>query len=253
MKAIVLAAGKGERLRGVVDAIPKPMIEVRGRPILEHNIIWLRDYGIKDIYINLHHMPDTITHHLGNGSSWGVKITYSYEAELLGTSGAVKRIVSIFWKKFDRNERFLVIYGDNMFNYDLDKVLNFDLEHHDGIGTIAVYRKEGDLSQSGIVILDDTNRIIKFIEKPARVNVFKEKSVFVNSGVYVLGKKIVDYIPGDRYSDFGTDIFPKVISAGECLYGIVIEAEPICVDTPELYLEATKKKGGKNDYHTHTF
>ena len=92
MRAVILAAGIGQRLRGFLDNIPKPMAQVLGKPILEHNIEWLKKYGVTDIYINLHYLPECITGYFGDGSRWKVRITYSYENELLGTAGAVKKI-----------------------------------------------------------------------------------------------------------------------------------------------------------------
>ncbi len=92
MKAVILAAGKGERLSEITQSIPKPMIEFKGKPLLQHNIELCKRYGIEDIFINLHHLPDRITKYFGDGERFGVKIKYSYEEELLGTAGAVRKI-----------------------------------------------------------------------------------------------------------------------------------------------------------------
>ena len=99
MKTIILAAGKGERLKGIVDTVPKPMVRIAGKPILQHNIELCRKHGITDLYINLHHLPDRIVDYFGNGEKFGVTITYSYEETLLGTAGAVRRIADHFWKE----------------------------------------------------------------------------------------------------------------------------------------------------------
>ena len=101
MKAIILAAGKGERLKEITNSLPKPMIKVKGKPILQHNIELCREYGVKDIFINVHHLPDVITDYFGNGEKFGVNIKYSFEEELLGTSGAVKKIAGEFWNSKD--------------------------------------------------------------------------------------------------------------------------------------------------------
>src|SRR3972149_10195068 len=99
MNAIILAAGKGERLKEITNSIPKPMITYKGKPILQYNIELCRKYGITNIYINLHHLPEVITDYFGSGEKFGVNIRYSYEKELLGTAGAVKKIAKDFWSK----------------------------------------------------------------------------------------------------------------------------------------------------------
>jgi mannose-1-phosphate guanylyltransferase / phosphomannomutase len=108
LKAVILAAGKGDRLKNVTSQIPKPMIEFRGKPILEHNINLCKRYGVSELCINTHHLHQKIREYFGDGSKFGVSINYSYESELLGTSGAVKN-----FSKFLGNEPFFVIYGDN--------------------------------------------------------------------------------------------------------------------------------------------
>jgi NDP-sugar pyrophosphorylase family protein len=122
MKAIILAAGKCKRLKGTVDNIPKPMIRIKGEPILEHNVEWLKRFGIKEIYINLHHFPDAIKNYFGDGKKMGVKIRYSYEPKLLGTAGGVRRIIDKYWNSED-TDTFLVIYGDNFLDFNLNKII----------------------------------------------------------------------------------------------------------------------------------
>ena len=99
MKALLLAAGKGKRLGSVTKMIPKPMVKISGKPILEHNILMLKNSGIVDIFINLHHLPEIITDYFEDGEKWGVNINYKLEEELLGTSGAVKSFYKILRKK----------------------------------------------------------------------------------------------------------------------------------------------------------
>ena len=240
MKAIVLAAGKGQRLRSIVKDIPKPMIKVNGKPILEHNIELLKRYGITDIYINLHYLPEVISSYFNNGKKWGVNITYSYEPKILGTAGGVKKIVNNWWKleTAGKNESilkplpsnlgpFLVIYGDNYYNFNLAEIIKFHNEKK-GIGTIGVYEKK-DVSQSGIVEMDNNNKIIKFIEKPKPYEIV---SHLVNTGIYIFEFDVINYIP-EGFSDFGKDIFPFIIKQ-EKLYGYVLEGKLIAIDTPEL-------------------
>ncbi len=247
MRAIILAAGKGERLKGIVDTVPKPMVRIAGKPILQHNIELCQKYGITDLYINLHHLPDRIVDYFGNGEKFGVTITYSYEETLLGTAGAVRRIADHFWKEdchpgsdvvsthnvSTYNLPFLVIYGDNLLNYDLKTIVSFH-QARKGMGTIAFHRKD-DVSQSGIALLDDDGRIVEFIEKPGP---HERISNLVNAGLYVLDRDILKYILPGRVTDFARNVFPDALRNEEALYGIEAQGSLIAIDTPDLFKAA---------------
>jgi len=254
MKAVILAAGKGERLSGILNNIPKPMVEINGKPILEHNILLLKRYGITDIYMNLHYRPDVIREHLGNGKDYGVNIRYSYEETLLGTAGAVRKIADEYWNRKDRKECFILLYGDNFYEYDLRRIVNFHRAKK-GIATVAVYEKH-EVSQSGIVVLDKGNKILKFVEKPKPEEVV---SNLVNTGIYILEPEILTYIPSDKALDFGKDVFPEMIQKGENVFGVVVKGNLIAIDTPELLKEALRttktdnRYRRKNDYHKDAF
>lgn len=236
MKAIILAAGKGERLKGVIDNIPKPMIKVSGKAILEHNIEWLAGFGVRDIYINLHYLPDIIRGYFGNGDRWNIRITYSYEHQILGTAGAVRKIADDYW--YNNEEAFVIVYGDNLLSdFDLEQIVNFH-KTKKGIGTICLYYKD-DVSQGGIAVMDKKNRIIKFIEKPDPDQVI---SNLVNTGIYIFEPGILEYIPKNCPYDFGKDLFHKVIKSDENLYGLVQNANLIAIDTPELLKKTIAKK-----------
>ena len=114
MKAVVLAAGKGRRLKNLTVNLPKPMIEINDKPVLEHNLEMSREADIHEIYINLHHLPELIKNYFGDGSKFGVNITYNYEPDLLGTAGAV-----LPFKSNLGDDPFFVIYGDNYICFDL--------------------------------------------------------------------------------------------------------------------------------------
>ncbi len=241
MKTIILAAGKGERLGELTRSIPKPMLKIGSKPILEHNIEWLRNYGICDIYINLHHLPDSIRNYFENGKEWDVNIKYSYEPKLLGTAGAVRKIAEDFWIKgsggkdkyksyLDLHNPFLVIYGDNLFEYDLKEIINFH-ERKKAIATIAVYEKD-NVDQSGIVLLNDKNRIMKFIEKPRPDEVV---SHLVNTGLYILEPEVLEYISPNKVLDFGKNVFPQMIQNDESIFGVILKGGLTAIDTPFLY------------------
>jgi NDP-sugar pyrophosphorylase family protein len=231
MKAVVLAAGVGNRLSGILNDIPKPMVQIGDKPILQHNIEWLRDSGVKDIYINLHHLPDVITGYFGDGLGFGVRITYSQEKDLLGTAGAVRKIATDYWDS-TTDEPFLVVYGDNLVSdFDLDRITGYHKTKR-GIGTLCLYNKPEEVSKSGVVVLDTKCRIERFVEKPSAGEIV---STLVNTGVYVFVPSINEYIPENRPCDFGKDVFPAVLIAGQALYGLVLNTKMIVIDTPELF------------------
>lgn len=239
-KAIILAAGKGERLNTITRAIPKPMIEITGKPLLLHNIELCRKHNITDIYINVHHLHEKITRYFGNGQQFGVRITYSYEEELLGTSGAVRKIATDYWE--DRltsgqhptadRQKFLVVYGDNFSDYDIGRLE----QTSDETGALAVvafhYRQE--TSNSGVAEFDQNLRIARFIEKP---KTGESASRWVNAGIYLFRPAILEYIP-KGFSDFGRDIFPALLKAQIPIYGVCEEAEVRAFDTMEMYKES---------------
>lgn len=224
MKAMILAAGQGTRLRPLTDHIPKCMVSVGGKPVLEHTIEWLRRYGVTELIINLHHLPGVVMNHLGDGIGWGVKITYSVENEPLGTAGGVKNVEWFF------DGPFLVWYGDNLSTCDLTHLYAFH-QAKDSVVTIALYYRE-DPTASGIVGLDKTDRITRFLEKPRPDQVF---SHWVNAGIFVLEPAVLEAIPTEGSPDFGRDVFPAMLTAGQPLYGYRMSADEGLwwIDTPE--------------------
>lgn len=223
MKAIILAAGKGERLKWITKTTPKPMLKYKDKPLLEHNILLCKKYGIEKIYINTHYLSSQIKEYFGNGKKLGVSINYSYEKKLLGTSGALKNFQSSIG-----NNSFFVIYGDNYSNFNLNLLKN-NLETLDAIGVIAFhYRK--DVRASGVAEFNENNKIIKFIEKP-KPN--ETDSHWVNAGIYYLKPEIFNYIP-NGFSDFGKDIFPVLIKK-KIIIGVRKRTNVKAFDTTDMY------------------
>jgi len=230
MKAVILCAGLGTRLRPITDTIPKVMVEIGGKPLLQHHIEWLVENGIRDIGINLFYLPDVITDFFGDGSRFGAKIRYSIEKTLSGTAGGFKN-----FKDFVGNEKCLVIYGDNFFSLDLKDFEKF----HDtkkGIVSIALKRFE-DLTGKGIVGLDERECILWFKEKPKPEEVTTN---LVNAGIYIFEPEIFSYIPEDRDYDFGKDIFPSLLEKGIKMYGYHLSGYLVDIGTFTA-LEQVKK------------
>lgn len=222
--AMLLAAGRGTRLGDITHAVPKCMVPVAGRPLLQHTVEWLRRYGVTKLTINLHHLGEVIEGHFGDGSDFGVCITYSREPQLLGTAGAVAHARERFMQ-----EPFFVWYGDNLSNCDLDRM--WDLHcRQGGVGTLAVFHRE-DVAQSGIVGLDEGDRIIRFVEKPRPEQVF---SNWVSAGIMLFEPEVLQFIrPG--ICDFGNDVLPTMLTAGLRLNGYKLgAAEGLWwIDTPD--------------------
>ena len=176
---------------------------------MEHNIESLRKFGIKEVVINLFYLPQVIMNYFGDGSNWGMKISYSLEKEILGTAGGVKKVASYF-----DDSPFIVWYGDNISTCNLHQLLAVHYAK-DSLATIALYRRN-NVTQSGIVGLNRDDRVTRFLEKPAPEQIF---SHWVNAGIFILEPEVLDYIPMNRPSDFSRDIFPKMLCANRPFYG----------------------------------
>ena len=223
MKVVLLAAGKGTRLRLLTDEMPKVMIPIAGKPILEHHVEHLAGAGIQEIFINLHHLPERITSYFGDGRKWGVRIRYSFEPEIMGTAGAVKKLEAEL-----RGGPFLVVYGDNYLEMDLSGFIEASAARH-GVGTIAVFEK-ADVNGSGILELGKDDEIVRFKEKPAPDEVF---SHWVSAGLFYFRPAIFEYIPSG-YSDFGLDVIPKILMSGGRLFAHRLRGGVWAIDDIEL-------------------
>jgi len=223
-KAMILAAGQGTRLRPLTESIPKCMMPIGGKPLLEHIIVWLRKYAVTDLMINLHHLPQVVKDYFSDGQKWGVKITYSIEEEPLGTAGGVKNVDWFF------HGPFFVWYGDNLSTCRLDYLWEFH-QAKGGVATIALHHRE-DPTASGIVGLDENDRITRFLEKPRPAQVF---SHWVSAGIFVLEPAVLQAIPAEGAPDFGRDVFPALLAQGAALYGYrMSHTEGLWwIDTPE--------------------
>lgn len=232
-RALILSAGRGERLRPFTNEVPKTMLALGGRPLLEHHVVLLREHGIREIAINLHYRPYVVIDHFRDGRAWGVSIRYSMEPTLLGTAGAAKSL-----EPFLGDGTFVVLYGDNVLAGDLTPLF----EHHARSGacaTLAVV--EGpDPTAGGIVAVADDGRVTRFLEKPRPEDVF---SPLVSAGLYVMEPSVLRHIPPDRPSDFGHDVLPALVAAGDPVHAVRFEGELAGIDTPALYRKAQRDSG----------
>lgn len=201
MRAMIMAAGKGTRLRPITDLVPKPMAPIANRPALHHILQLLRRHDIREVVINLHHLPDAITGYFGDGAGLGMKIEYSFEPELLGTAGGVKNNEAFFG-----DDTFLVMSGDALTDFDLSGLI----AAHRGRGSIATLAvtEVADPSQFGVVVTDDDDRVLGFQEKPSRE---EARSLLCNCGIYVFEPGIFAHILEGRFDDFGRRVFPDLL------------------------------------------
>lgn len=229
MKALILAAGEGTRLRPLTTDRPKPMLPIGGVPLIEHIVLLLKRHGITDIAINLHYKPWTIVHHLGHGRRWGVRIHYSFEETLLGSAGAAKRLEWYF------DESFVVFYGDLYTDLNLSNLI---AAHRRGGAplTMALYQVNNP-TQCGIVELDEQSRVRRFVEKPAPDRVF---SRLANAGVLVVEPKVLTLVPAEQPYDFGHDVFPCMLTSGQSIVGYPIDETLIDIGTMENYEKAQR-------------
>ena len=229
-KAMLLAAGSATRLGSLAQEVPKPMLDVGGRPLIEHTVRQLARYGVEDIVVNLHKLGDVLERHFGDGSRFGVRMHYSREETLLGTAGGVRKAAPLL------DETFLLVYGDNLTTCRFDALVDFH-RAKGVIATIALFWRD-DVSAHSAVDRRDDGRIVRFVEKPKPA---EAPSHWISAGVIVFEPAIVSFIPTDRPADFGFDVFPAVLRAGEAIYGYEMGADEGLwwIDTPESHARVT--------------
>ncbi len=221
MKAIILAGGFGSRLKEVTGGdIPKPMVMIAGKPFLEHQIVFLKEQGIKEIILAVHHMSDKIKSYFGTGLRWGLDITYSEEESPLGTGGAIKKAEKYI------NDTFIVLNGDSYSQINLKEFLDFHRSRKSDF-TISL-RKMNGISHYGSVTMNG-DKIVKFNEK-------KEDGGegLINSGVYIFEPKIFKYMEADKNISLEKEIFVKIASENS-LYGYQYNGYFIDLGRPETY------------------
>jgi len=227
MKAVIMAGGEGTRLRPQTSNLPKPMLPLVGRPMMEHIVSLLRRHGITDIVVTVAFLPNAIRSYFGNGSELGVRMVYATEETPLGTAGSVRNA------RDELTERFLVISGDVLTDIDLTAMIEFHAKNN-ALATLALCAVENPL-EFGIVITREDGSIERFLEKPGWGQVFSDT---INTGIYVLEPEIFDVIPEGRAVDFSSEVFPTVLEAGAPLFGYVADGYWEDVGTTAAYLKA---------------
>src|SRR3972149_8470409 len=203
--AVILAGGEGTRLRPLTYELAKPLIPVKGKPLMEHSLDLLRKYDIKKVYISVGYKAKQIMDYFGDGSKYGMDFEYLVEKEPLGTAGPLKML------KGKILEPFMLVWCDVLAEVDLSDYMNFHFING-GLATIAPKTVE-DPSRFGVAVMKG-NRILKFIEKPK----FREEpSNLINAGLVILSPEVFNYLPRKKFIMIEKDIYPKLAAAGRLI------------------------------------
>jgi len=225
MRAMILAAGLGTRLRPITYGVPKPMVPVLNRPVMEHTARLLAKHGFREAIANLHWFPETIESHFGDGSGVGLELSYSHEEQLLGTAGGVRNAAGFL------GDSFLVVAGDALTDIDFTAMREFH-ESHDGLVTMAT-KRVAETDQFGVVIADGAGRIQGFQEKPDPAEALSD---LANTCIYMFRAEVFDHFPQPgtsndagpddppEFADWAKDVFPALLEADIPFYSHEIEA-----------------------------
>lgn len=225
MKAVIMAGGEGTRLRCVSGEVPKPLVPLLGRSMMEHIIMLLRENGFDDICVTLRYKADMIRAAFGDGSRLGVRICYRTEDEPRGTAGGVRNCADFYG-----DDDFLVISGDAACDYDLRSLMDCHKERK-AAATLALCRHSEPLSY-GLAVTDNEDNIRAFIEKPDWNHVVTDR---VNTGIYVLSPAAMALVPESGQYDFARDLFPEMLRRGMTLIGRAMDGYWCDVGTPLTY------------------
>jgi len=243
MKAMILAAGKGTRVRPITYTIPKPMIPILQKPVMEFLLELLRSHGFDEIMVNVSHLAEEIESYFRDGQRFGVHLAYSFEGrvvdgnlvgEALGSAGGIRRIQD-FNRFFD--DTFVVLCGDALIDLDLTAAVKQHKEKG-AIATVITKAVPRDAVPSyGVVVTDEDGRIKTFQEKPS---VEEALSTTINTGIYILEPEVIDYIPeGEKY-DLGGELFPKLVEMGAPFYAVNMDFQWVDIGKVPDYWHAIR-------------
>ncbi len=223
-----MAGGEGTRLRPMTSSMPKPLLPVVNRPIMEHVLLLLRRHGYSEVVVTLQFLASLVRNYFGDGEELELSISYATEATPLGTAGSVKNAEELLL-----DDTFLVISGDALTDIDLTDLLRFHREKG-ALVTVCLTRVPDPL-EFGITILREDGHVERFLEKPTWGQVFSDT---VNTGIYVMEPEVFSYVAPDTPVDWSHDVFPRLLAEGKPIYGYVAEGYWEDVGTHESYLRA---------------
>lgn len=243
MKAMILAAGKGTRVRPITHSIPKPMIPIVRKPVMQSIIELLRSHGVRDIVINTSHLANSIESYFRDGDQLGVNISYSYEGYIkdgelhgsaVGSAGGMKKIQD-FSGFFD--ETFIVLCGDAWIDLDIGRAYEFHKSKQSLATVILQQVPYKEVYKYGVVELDDRGKILQFQEKPDPQDAV---SNLINTGIYIFEPEVFNHIPSGAEYDIGGDLFPELAAKQVPFYGYPMDFQWVDIGSVPDVLEATK-------------
>ncbi|ATS17703.1 NDP-sugar synthase [Synechococcus sp. PCC 6717] len=243
MKAMILAAGKGTRVRPITYTIPKPMIPILQKPVMEFLVELLRKHGFTEIMVNVSHLAHEIENYFQDGQRFGVDIAYSFEGYIqdgelvgkaLGSAGGIKRIQD-FNPFFD--DTFIVLCGDALIDLDLTAAVQWHRQKGAIATVIMKTVPQDDVSSYGVVVTDESDRITAFQEKP---RIEEALSNTINTGIYIFEPEVLDYVPSNQEFDIGSQLFPKLVAMGAPFYGLAMDFEWIDIGKVPDYWQAVR-------------
>jgi mannose-1-phosphate guanylyltransferase len=208
LKAVILVGGQGTRLQPLTFIVPKSLVPVLNRPVMEHMVAYLKQFGVEDIILTLNYLPDVIRSYFGDGADFGVRLTYCLEKDPLGTAGAVKNAAAYL------DDTFIVLNGDIFTEMNLAEMYAFHKKNK-ARATIALTWVDNP-SAFGVVETDKHYRVQRFIEKPPPGTATTN---WINAGAYILEPEVLDYIPAGQHYMFERGLFPRLLDAGEPVFG----------------------------------
>ncbi len=243
MKAMILAAGKGTRVRPITHTIPKPLIPILQKPVMEFLLELLREHGFDEIIVNVSHLADQIENYFRDGQRFGVQIAYSFEGsvkdgelvgEAIGSAAGIKKIQD-FNPFFD--DTFIVLCGDALIDLDLTAAI----AKHKEKGAIATIVTKcvprESVSSYGVVVTDENGLIQTFQEKPS---VEEALSTQINTGIYIFEPEVIDYIPSNCVYDLGSQLFPKLVEMKAPFYAVNMDFEWVDIGKVPDYWQAIR-------------
>lgn len=243
MKAMILAAGKGTRVRPITYSIPKPMIPILEKPVMEFLVELLRQHGFDQIMVNVSHLAKEIEDYFRDGQRFGVQIAYSFEGridegeligEAMGSAGGMKRVQD-FNPFFD--DTFVVLCGDALIDLDLTEAVKWHKEKG-AIATVVMKSVPRDeVSSYGVVVTDENGKIKAFQEKPS---IEEALSTDINTGIYIFEPEILNYVPSGIEYDIGSQLFPHLVKIGAPFYGVSMDFQWVDIGKVPDYWRAIR-------------
>jgi mannose-1-phosphate guanylyltransferase len=240
---MILAAGKGTRVRPITHTIPKPMIPILQKPVMEFLLELLREHGFNEVMVNVSHLAEEIENYFRDGQRFGVEIAYSFEGRIedgeligdaLGSAGGLKKIQN-FQRFFD--DTFVVLCGDALIDLDLSEAVRRHREKGALASLITKRVPMEQVSSYGVVVTDDDGRVRSFQEKP---DVADAASNMINTGIYIFEPEVLEYVPSGVPFDIGSDLFPKLVQSGAPFYALPMEFEWVDIGKVPDYWQAIR-------------